>query len=82
MTSSTEDNFTYTRDDQEFFFQKANEILDRFGLLSNIPSRCIVDVILRYSDSIVNDLDEFREWKEYHERRQSQKNQAEPTSLT
>jgi hypothetical protein len=82
MTSSTEDNFTYTRDDQEFFFQKANEILDRFGLLNNIPSRYIVDVILRYSDSIVNDLDEFREWKEYHERRQSQNTQDEPTSLT
>jgi|688.fasta_scaffold13225_4 hypothetical protein len=50
----------YSNDDQEFFFRISNEILDRFHLLDNIHKDALTDVILFYSDCIVNQLDLFK----------------------
>lgn len=54
----------YTTEDQEFFFEMANKILDRFGLLNDVDSDSLFDVIEFYSDLLVNALDEFKQWKE------------------
>jgi len=53
--------YQYTTDDQEFFFKIANEVLDRFGLLNDMDEDMIFDVILHYSDIIVNTLDAYRQ---------------------
>lgn len=53
--------YQYTTDDQEFFFKIANEVLDRFGLLNDMDEDMIFDVILHYSDIIVNTLDVYRQ---------------------
>lgn len=61
---------TYTQEDQEFFFEKANDILDRFGLLNNVPNDSVVDVILFFQDQIVNQLELFQSWLNVQQRNQ------------
>jgi|694.fasta_scaffold28559_9 hypothetical protein len=53
-------NYTYTREDQEFFFNIADQILERFGVLSNVDNDCVCDCIIDYMDMIVNQLELFR----------------------
>ena len=50
----------YTIEDQEFLFNKSNEILEHFGLLDETD---FFDVIECFSDLIVNSLDKFKHWK-------------------
>lgn len=54
----------YTTEDQEFFFEMANKILDRFGLLEDVKDEYLVDVIEFYSDLLCNAIDVFISWKE------------------
>jgi hypothetical protein len=53
-------NYTYTREDQEFFFNIADQILERFGVLSNVDNDYVCDCIIDYMDMIVNQLELFR----------------------
>ena len=67
----------YTREDQEFFFDAASKILDRFGLLSDVKGDYIVDVIEFYMDGIVNELDIFIDWKNSHRNKHKEQMERE-----
>jgi len=47
-------NTRFTTGDQQFFFNIANQILNRFNLLANVDEDIIDDYIINYSDLIVN----------------------------
>lgn len=53
----------YSSDDQDFFFNTANSILERFHHLDDIAEEYLFDVILWFSDELVNGLDNFVAWK-------------------
>ena len=57
-------DFKYTSDDQEFFFEISTQILDRFKLLDCIPEKYLDNIVLHFSDEIVNILDDFRKIKQ------------------
>ena len=56
--------FKYTSDDQEFFFEISTQILDRFKVLDGVPERYLDNIVLHFSDELVNILDDFRKIKQ------------------
>lgn len=54
---------TYTTDDQEFFFDIATQILDRFRLLDGVPEKYLDDIVINFSTDILYLLEEFKKIK-------------------
>lgn len=77
----------YSSDDQDFFFNTANSILERFHHLDDIAEEYLFDVILWFSDELVNGLDNFVAWKKANSKPKTEGSVAKdpfprPTTIT